>query len=365
MERLPHGRHHQSDPRPASSRSGGGTTRTPRTPRSRRPLISWTRAALVTGTIALASVVIPAGVAGAAPAAPAAGTPTLKATLAEANNLAHEIEALSEEYDSLRIQVTAAHKEAAIAREAAARDRKLMASGQAAIGQIAAEGYMNGAINPTLQMLQSSNPQQFLNQASIMLQLQQENGDKLSRVTSAEQAAKRASLIATQEEAQATKLTAAMTGKVSAIQAKEAELNTSAFAQAMVIFQQTGNYPAISVTGDSVEVQALRYALTRRGDAYVWAAAGPTTFDCSGLVVWAYAQLGISLPHYTGDIWNDGEHVSQAELQPGDLIFLYANLDHMGIYVGNGLYLNAPHTGTVVQVSPVPWGAYDGAVRIA
>lgn len=356
MERLPHGRHHQHSSRSAGSRSGGA---------SRRPRTSWARVAIVTGTLALASVVIPAGVAGAAPAAPTSGTPTLKATLAEANNLSHEIEALSEEYDSLRIQVTAAHKEAAIARQAASRDKKLMASGQAAIGQIAAEGYMNGSINPTLQMLQTSNPQQFLNQASIMLQLQQENGDKLSRVSTAEQAAKRASLIAVQEEAQATKLTTAMRTKVSAIQAKEAVLNTSAFKQAMTIFQQTGNYPAVSVTGNSVEVQALKFALTRRGDAYVWAAAGPTTFDCSGLVVWAYGQLGISLPHYTGDIWTQGEHVSRAELQPGDLIFLYSNLDHMGIYVGNGLYLDAPHTGTVVQIQPVPWSAYDGAVRIA
>jgi peptidoglycan DL-endopeptidase CwlO len=356
VERLPPGRHHQYSPRSVSSRGGSA---------ARRWRASWARAAIVTGTLALASVVIPAGVAGAAPAAPSSGTPTLKATLAQANKLSHAIEALSEEYDSLRIQVTSARREAAIARQAAIRDHKLMSSGQAAIGQIAAEGYMNGSINPTLQMLQTNNPQQFLNQASIMLQLQKENGDKLSVVSSAETAAKRASLIAMQEEAQATSLTATMRGKVAAIKAKQAVLNTSAYAQAMTIFQQTGNYPAISVTGDSVEVQALRNALTRRGDAYVWAAAGPSTFDCSGLVVWAYGQLGISLPHYTGDIWNAGEHVSRDELQPGDLIFLYSNLDHMGIYVGGGLYLDAPHTGTVVQIQPVPWSAYDGAVRIA
>jgi peptidoglycan DL-endopeptidase CwlO len=354
VERLPHGRHHQHSLRPASSGRGG----------PRRSLAFRARLTIVTGTIALASVVIPAGTSGAATSATTSGTPSLKATLAEANKLSQQIEALSEEYNSLRIQVTTARREAAIAREAARRDQKLMASGQTAIGQIAAEGYMNGAISPTLQMLQSTNPQQFLNQASIMLQLQQENGDKLSRLTSAAQAAKRASLIATQEGTQAAELTAVMHSKVAAIQAKVAVLNSSAFAQAMVVYQQTGNYP-VNVTGTSVEVQALRYALTRRGDAYVWAAAGPSTFDCSGLVVWAYAQLGISLPHYTGDIWNDGQHVSRSELQPGDLVFLYANLDHMGIYVGGGMYLNAPHTGTVVQVQPVPWGAYDGAVRIA
>jgi cell wall-associated NlpC family hydrolase len=101
------------------------------------------------------------------------------------------------------------------------------------------------------------------------------------------------------------------------------------------------------------------------GDAYVWGAAGPTTFDCSGLVVWAYAQLGISLPHFTGDLWNSGVHVSRAQLQPGDLVFFYADIGHVGIYVGNGFMLDAPTVGIPVGIHPVMWGNYDGAVRIA
>jgi cell wall-associated NlpC family hydrolase len=223
---------------------------------------------------------------------------------------------------------------------------------------------MTGSMDPTLQMLQTSNPQQFLNQASIMMQLQQENGDKLSVVAAAEQAAKRASLVASQQETQASKLAKAMTTKVTAIKAKEAVLNSSAFAQALAIFQQTGNYPSIAVHGSSLEVQALRLALGKRGDPYVWGAAGPNSFDCSGLVKWAYGQLGVNLPHFTGDQWNDGVHVPKDELQPGDVVFFY-NLDHEGIYVGGGLFLDAPQTGEVVQVQPMLWSVYDGAVRIA
>ena len=134
-----------------------------------------------------------------------------------------------------------------------------------------------------------------------------------------------------------------MKKKVAEIQAKENVLNSAAYKKAAAIFQQTGSYPNVPVPeGNSVGVQALRWALTRRGDPYVWGAAGPTTFDCSGLVMWAYAQVGISLAHLTFDQWNEGEHVPSDQAQPGDLVFLYG-LNHVGMYIGNGLFVDAPH----------------------
>jgi cell wall-associated NlpC family hydrolase len=359
VERLPHGRHQQHDPRSASPRRAGPPGGT------RRRIGTRTRLTIVTGTIALVGVILPAGVAGATSAQPSSGTPSLKAAEAQVNKLSNEIDSMGQQYDSLRIQLTQARREAAVARQTAKRDQKLMASGQAAVGRLAASGYMNGTMSPTLQMLQSTNPQQFLNQASIMLQLEQESGDKLNAVSAAELAAQRANVTAQQQEKQASKLAAAMAAKTDTIKAKEAELNKGIYAQALKIYQETGTYPDVSVTGSSVEVQALRYALTRRGDEYVWGAAGPTTFDCSGLVVWAYANLGISLPHFTGDLWNSGPHVPRDELQVGDLVFFYAGLDHVGIYVGNGMFLDAPSTGQVVQIQPMLWSVYDGAVRIA
>lgn len=355
MERLPHGRHQPGSSRSASSRSGGAR---------RRSLTAGTRITIVTGALALVGLIIPAGTAGAATAGPSSGTPTLKATLAQVAKLSNEIDSYGQQYDSLKIQLTQARREAAIARETVKRDGKLMASSQAAVGRIAAEGYMTGTINPTLQMLQSSDPQTFLDQASIMVQLQQESGDKLNVVSTAETAAKRASLTALQEEAKATQLRAAMAKKVNVIKAKEAKLNSSAYAQALAIFQRTGSYPPITLTGNSVPVQALKEAMTRIGDPYVWAAAGPSSFDCSGLVVWAYAQIGISLEHFTGDLWNEGQHIPREELAVGDLVFFYG-LDHVGIYVGNGFFLDAPSTGQDVQIQEMPWNSYDGAVRIA
>ncbi len=157
-----------------------------------------------------------------------------------------------------------------------------------------------------------------------------------------------------------------MAAKVAVIQKKENFFNSKAYQQAEAIFQRTGKYPisASQIPGDSVGVQALKAALTRIGYPYVWAAAGPYAFDCSGLVVWAYAQVGITLMHFTGDLWNEGEHVSRSELKPGDLVFFFADISHVGIYVGNGLMVDAPTFGQNVQVQPVFWSAYVGAVRI-
>jgi cell wall-associated NlpC family hydrolase len=136
-------------------------------------------------------------------------------------------------------------------------------------------------------------------------------------------------------------------------------------AQAMTVFKQTGSYPDIQIpTANTAGGQALEAALSRRGDPYVWAAAGPGEFDCSGLVMWAFAQEGISLPHYTGAQWNSGMHVARNDLEPGDLVFFGSDISHVGIYVGDGLMVDAPDTGAFVRVEPL-FGDYVGAVRIA
>jgi cell wall-associated NlpC family hydrolase len=84
--------------------------------------------------------------------------------------------------------------------------------------------------------------------------------------------------------------------------------------------------------------------------------------------MYVYAQLGVSLPHYTGSQWTAGPHVSRDQLQPGDLVFFESNLGHMGMYIGNGSFIHAPHTGDVVRISSLsdPWysSEYQGAVRV-
>jgi peptidoglycan DL-endopeptidase CwlO len=320
----------------------------------------WRRVAVLAAAAICASILPIA----AADAQPATGGPSLKATLAEANRLSQQIDLLGQQYDGLKIQLKQAKANVILARESAARDLRLLARDRSAVGAIALEGYMTDGMNPALQLLQSSSPQNLLNRASIMTQIEHENGAKLKLVQEAATAAARAQEAAAQEQQRATSLSAQLAKKVAAIQKKESFFNSQAYKQASAIFQRTGQYPNIKLPGNSVGIQALRKALTKRGYPYVWGAAGPGAFDCSGLVVWAYAQIGISLMHYTGDLWNEGEHVSRSELQPGDLVFFFADLGHVGIYVGNGLMVDAPTFGQPVQVQPVFWSAYAGAVRI-
>jgi cell wall-associated NlpC family hydrolase len=104
---------------------------------------------------------------------------------------------------------------------------------------------------------------------------------------------------------------------------------------------------------------ALRYL----GVPYVWGGASPSGFDCSGLASYVYAQIGKSVPHYTGAIYGAFPHVPSDQLQAGDLVF-FNGLGHMGIYLGNGQYVHAPHTGDVVKVSSMGGRSdYVGAVR--
>ncbi len=108
-------------------------------------------------------------------------------------------------------------------------------------------------------------------------------------------------------------------------------------------------------------------AMAELGKPYVYATAGPDTFDCSGLVVYAYAAVGVSLPHSSYALWNAGVYVSQDQLEPGDLVF-FDGLGHVGIYIGGGQFIHAPHTGDVVKISNLNEGwyaaTYVGARRI-
>jgi cell wall-associated NlpC family hydrolase len=109
---------------------------------------------------------------------------------------------------------------------------------------------------------------------------------------------------------------------------------------------------------------ALDTALSHLGDPYVWAAGGPTTFDCSGLVQFAYAAAGISLTHYTGTQALQGVRVMPNQLLPGDLLLFGADLHHVGLYLGGGYMINAPYTGAYVRVDRVSdFGDFTLAVR--
>jgi peptidoglycan DL-endopeptidase CwlO len=308
---------------------------------------------IVAGTVTAAAciAIMPGSAASAAQGSSV--PPSLQSVLNKANALSEQIDKLGQEFDGLQIQLKQARTDIKLAKETAEADQQVLGQDEKVIGAIAIEGYITGGLNPALQLLQSNNPQSMLDRASIMTQLANENGAKMNVVSVAATAAVRAQGAAAQEQQQAARLAKEMSAKEKEIQQKENFFNGKAFKQAADIFQKTGHYPAILPAGDSIGVQALSWAFKELGQPYVWGGAAPGGFDCSGLVMWAYAHVGISLEHFTGDQWNEIVHVPRSELKPGDLVFFFSDISHVGLYIGNNLMIDAPTFGQVVQIQPL------------
>ena len=185
--------------------------------------------------------------------------------------------------------------------------------------------------------------------------------------------------------AQQNQLLASIKGQIAQMVAAERarQLQIAAAAQARLNLEQKAQQQqsqdtivgvsAITPADDTVVAPPSSYsgavgvAMAQIGKPYVWAAAGPDSFDCSGLIVYSFAAVGKSLPHSTYSLYSMGVPVSRDALQPGDLVF-FDGLGHAGIYVGGGSFVHAPHTGDVVKVSSLSEGwyasTYVGARRI-
>lgn len=119
--------------------------------------------------------------------------------------------------------------------------------------------------------------------------------------------------------------------------------------------------PDISASGRAAA--AVQYAMAQVGKAYVYGAAGPSAFDCSGLTMMAWAQAGVGLPHSSSAQFSSGPRISESDLQPGDLVFYYSPISHVGMYIGNGLIVNAENPSAGVKVTGLHAMPYVGAVR--
>lgn len=169
-----------------------------------------------------------------------------------------------------------------------------------------------------------------------------------------ERAAKAAALERLREAAAARKARE----RAAAVQAQQAPTSTPTSTPTIVP-------PPVSIpvgNGGAGHPQAASIALQYLGVPYSWGGASPSGFDCSGLVMYVYARLGISLPHYTVAQWNATTRISSPA--PGDLVF-FNGLGHVGIYIGGGRFVDAPHTGSVVRIDSMSsFGGYDGARRV-
>jgi len=118
-----------------------------------------------------------------------------------------------------------------------------------------------------------------------------------------------------------------------------------------------------SVPAEGRAAAAVQYVMAQVGDAYVYGAAGPDAFDCSGLTMMAWAQAGVSLPHSSSAQYSSGARVSESQLMPGDLVFYYSPISHVEMYIGNGLIAGAANPGAGVRVADLHSMPYVGAVR--
>lgn len=158
----------------------------------------------------------------------------------------------------------------------------------------------------------------------------------------------------------------AQVGRAAAALGRQANATAAARRAFTAAPNPSGPPVAAGVSPQAARV-AVATALAQLGKPYVWAAAGPNSFDCSGLTLYACAGAGIALPHFTGAQWKVGHHVGIGELRPGDLVFFYSTRHHMGMYLGGGNFIHAPHTGDVVRIAPMAgyWTQnYAGAVRV-
>lgn len=186
--------------------------------------------------------------------------------------------------------------------------------------------------------------------------------NRLNRESRQARAAKDAALSSLNAEKQyQSNLSSKIRSMIAAAQAAAA---ARAAAAASAAGASTGTYTGPAPPASTLGGKAVAIAEQYLGVPYVWGGASPSGFDCSGLVMYVYGQLGVSLPHNAAAQYDSLPHVPLSDLQPGDLVFFYG-LGHVGIYVGNGTMIHAPHTGTVVQFGSIyAEGSISGAARV-
>jgi cell wall-associated NlpC family hydrolase len=333
------------------------------------------RAVVTAGVAAVGLLAATGGVAMAAPRAAQAPKPTVSQVQAKLNKLNAKADKLDNQYDQAQEELKSANQRLKVVNREAARYAKQFASMRAQISRIATQAYMQGSINSSVALLTSGNPQQILDQSSVLLELDSTNKAELDQFLSAAH-----HLTTTQQAAEHTK--AGIAALKASLAKQKATLDKLIGQQKALLTKLTpvqssppgggGGLKYTGPTGTQAE-KAVQFVYNQVGCPYVFGGTGPCNsgFDCSGLMMEAWASAGVSIPRVSNDQIADLPQVDLASgdvtkyLQPGDILGFAGN-SHVGMYVGGGMMIDAPHTGlNVEKVALSGWylSELDAAVR--
>ncbi|MET9442585.1 NlpC/P60 family protein [Streptomyces sp. NPDC006610] len=329
-------------------------------------------------TAAAAAVALSSQAANAAPSE----KPTKDEVKAKVDKLYQEAEQATEKYNGAKEKQEKLQKEISTIQDNVARGQEEVNELRDGLGSMASAQYRSGGIDPSVQLFLSADPDDYLDKASTLDQLSSQQVDALKKIQEkqrelaqdrAEASDKLKDLASTRTElgkkkqevqaklAEAQKLLNTLTAAEKAALAAEEERASRDSGRSALAASASGS--AAPATGRASSAYAA--AQSKIGSPYVYGASGPSSFDCSGLTSWAFAQAGVQIPRTSQAQASYGTRIySQSDLRVGDLVIFYSDLHHVGFYAGNGQVLHAPRSGTVVRYESINNMPYQFGVRI-
>ena len=317
-------------------------------------------------TTAIAGVAL-VGTVGLIPSTPAQAEPDIKDVKSRVDSLFHEAEQASERYNDAKLELGELQRDLeALRADEKRQDAKLDAVREQVADSLVRE-YAGSGTSAAGQLFVSQDPAAFLTQLSTMSTYNDLQGDLLATYSAEVEALDLRRSATEARAAQVSETEQALAAEKKTADTKLAEAQDlldrlEAEEREQLLSRGSARVPA-NVDASGRAAAAIAYAMAQVGDAYVYGAAGPSAFDCSGLTMMAWAQAGVALPHSSSAQFSSGTRVAEADLQPGDLVFYYSPISHVGMYIGNGLIVNALNPGAGVRVSELHSMPYVGAVR--
>ena len=308
-----------------------------------------------------------AAVVGVIPSTPAQAEPNIDDVKARVDTLYHQAEQASERYNNAKIELQELRHDMASLKADQARQDNRLGAVQKQVKDSIVRQYEGESLSAVGQVVVSNDPKSFLSQLSTMSafndmqsQLFSDYSTQLKALDIRREATEKraAEVAATQKKLAAEKAT--IDKKFSEAKALLGRLEAQQ-REALTSRSTTVRTPPVAASGNAAA--AVQFAMAQVGDAYVYGAAGPDACDCSGLTMMAWAQAGVALPHSSSAQYNSGPHIAESDLQPGDLVFYYSPISHVGMYIGNGMIVNAENPSAGVKVTSLHSMPYVGAVR--